>query len=132
MTPNRARSAASGPVEFHEHEVDHAQPDAAEEGDGERFHPRPRPRPAPGGAGTGPATAGATEPWNGACRRNVSVGQAPDYPHHRRQPADRDAEEPGPVDVLGRGPHGHAGIGAQEEPGQGHDDPGTARDDQDV
>ena len=50
-------------------------------------------------------------------------GQAAgDRPHDRRQPADRDAEQQGPVGVLGRGPHGDAGVGAQQEPGEPGDD----------
>ena len=102
----------------------------------------PRPMPAPNASGqrlhagddrggqaraaarSGPlAPRRASTPANGALSMKVSAASAAgDHPHDRRQPPDRDAEQQGAVDVLGRGPHGRCRRRSEQEPGQPGDD----------
>ena len=60
-------------------------------------------------------------------------GQAAgDHPHDGGEPPDRDAEQQGPVGVLGRGPHGDAGVGREQEPGQAGEDERHDQHDEDL
>ena len=57
---------------------------------------------------------------------------AGDHPHDRREPADRDAEQQGPVGVLGRRPHGDAGVGLRRNQASPGMTSGTTSDDEDL
>ncbi len=81
----------------------------------------------------GPAPAAMVMPADGALRMLVSAGQhAGDHPHQGREPPHRDAQQPGPVRVVGHRAHGDAGVGAQEEPAQRDQHHGDDDGDQEV
>ena len=68
----------------------------------------------------GPAPAAIVMPDDGALRMPVSPASRPgDHPDQCGEPAHGDAEQAGPVRVVGHRAHGHAGVGAQQEPPQG-------------
>ena len=87
--------------------------DAGDEATGSDSMPGQRPRrPAP--AAAGPARPAGGDGTLARRREHEGQGRQPagHGPHQRRQPADGDAEQEGPFGVLGRGPHGDAGVGA--------------------
>ena len=81
----------------------------------------------------GPAPAAMVMPADGALSMLVSAGQhAGDHPDQGRKPAHRDAEQAGPVRVVGHRAHGDAGVGAQQEPAQRDQDDGNDDGDEQV
>ena len=58
--------------------------------------------------------------------------QAGDHPDQGGEPAHRNAQQPGPVRVVGHRAHGDAGVGAQEEPAQGDEHDGDDDGDEEV
>ena len=85
---------------------------------------RLRIRPTTAAASAGSRTPGANPAAAPGCVRapvrvHAGPGQHPGQtPHQGREPADADAEQGGPLGVLGHGPHRHAGAGEAEEGGQ--------------
>ncbi len=104
-----------------------------EEGDRQGLHPGQHRRRQGGEQQARPGEAGGHGSLAGD---GQDVGQrrepAADDPHQCRQLGHRDAEEPGPVQVLGRGPHGDARIRAVEEPDESGDHQRYDGQDQDV
>jgi hypothetical protein len=58
--------------------------------------------------------------------------EAGDGPHQRGERVDGDADEAAALLVLGDAPHGHAGVGAHEEPAEGAEHDGHAGEEQQV
>ena len=86
-----------------------------------------------GSSRVGPARPSGGRTREGRLEDEGQGGEAPGHrPHQGGKAPDGDAEEAGPVVVLGRRPHGHAGVGPVQEPGQDGDHDGDRDQDEDV
>ncbi len=116
MTLSKVDVAAGVPPDEALHDP---EPDAGAEGDRQRLHAghdgggqrRQQHDDALPGRRGGPGERRLEHEGEGG----EAAGQGP---HDRGQAADRDAQEQGPVGVLGGGPDGDARVGPEEEPGQ--------------